>query len=196
MSALYQNLLEGQSNWKIDNKCSNKISFKIKRQTLWSVSDTDCFIFAVIIILFKFKEFIFSYLHITKEMPNLRINVASFLATENRGNAVHIAVVKSGDEDGVEAIQMSSKVPKTSFSCETAVHQHVETIDAEERRVALASGKYVQSGMAEADIADNIAGFQQAFERRRLQERRQIIDKVADGCATSSHSIVWVNTNL
>lgn len=86
-------------------------------------------------------------------MSDLRVDVGQPLPAQHRRESLHIAVVETCHEHGVQPVQVAGKVPEAGLAREPAVHQHVEAVDAKERRVALSAGEHVQRRMAESDIA-------------------------------------------
>jgi len=56
-------------------------------------------------------------------------------------------------------------------------HQHVESVDAEERRVPLTTRKHVQSRMAEPDVAHNIRRLEKRLQGRGPHEARHVVCK-------------------
>ena len=82
---------------------------------------------------------------------------------------------------------MPAEVPKASFLTEASIHKQVESIDAKEGRVTLAPWKYIESWVAEPDVAHNIRGWQLLLDGLRDQERVQILQKCIDGLGSLDH---------
>lgn len=86
-------------------------------------------------------------------MSDLWVDMGQSLPAQYRRESLYVAVVETRHEHGVQPVKVARKVPEAGLAREPAIHQHVEAVDAEERRVALTAREHVECRVAESDIA-------------------------------------------
>ena len=100
---------------------------------------------------------------------------------EQSRHSVSVFVAEPGNQDRVQPIQVSTEIPETRFAAESAVDQHVEAVDPEERGVSLTAGENVKRRMAEADVAHDVGGRQRLLDGLGHEEGVEIGQKRVDG---------------
>lgn len=117
------------------------------------------------------------------------------LLLQNTRHATDIAVVYPRDEYCVETVEMSRKVPKTGFSSKSTVHQHVETIYAEQSSITLATGEDVQGWMSEAYVANYVGWFHELVQSLGHQVLSNVVRETRDRWNTSCENVVGVDSD-
>jgi len=91
-----------------------------------------------------------------EEVADLWVDWLRGLPLENRADALSVLVTQPRHQDRVQPVQVAGEVPEASLATEPAVNQHIEAVDSKQRRVPLAAWEYVEGGMAESDVSNNV----------------------------------------
>lgn len=68
---------------------------------------------------------------IRKDVTDLRVDRIHGFALEQSRHAAGVVITKSGDQNGVKPVEMSTEIPEASFPAESSVNEQVESVDAE-----------------------------------------------------------------
>lgn len=115
---------------------------------------------------------------ITEDVSHLRVDSLERFPLRKSSEAARVELVESGDEDRVQAVQVSYKLPEARLPREPAVHKQREAGDTEQGAVALAARKDVHGGPPEADVAHHAGRWQEARQGRTSQHRVQAVQQV------------------
>jgi hypothetical protein len=86
-----------------------------------------------------------------------------------------------GNEYRVQPVEVPGKVPEAGLPAEPSVDEHVESVDAKERRVPLSAREDVDGRVAEPDVAHDVRGRKRLLNGLRGQEGGNIGEEGVDG---------------
>lgn len=127
-------------------------------------------------------------------MSYLRIDVHLLLLLQYTRHTTNVAVVNSRNKYSVEAVEMSSEVPKAGLSRKATIDEHIKTIDAKECGITLTTGEDVQRGMTEAYVADHIGRFHQLVQSLSYQILFDVVRETRDRRHTGRKNVIRIDS--
>ena len=97
---------------------------------------------------------------IGENVSDLRVNRGERFSLEQGRHSAGVIVANPRDQNGIQSVQMSTEIPKAGFAAEASIDQQVESINAEQSRVALSAGEDVECGMGKSDVAHHVGRWQ------------------------------------
>ena len=90
-------------------------------------------IFFIFLLIFHLRREAVHLLvrQIRKDVTDLRVDRIHGFALEQSRHAAGVVITKSGDQNGVKPVEMSTEIPEASFPAESSVNEQVESVDAE-----------------------------------------------------------------
>lgn len=71
-----------------------------------------------------------AHLQITEEVSHLGMNVGLLLPPDHIGQGADVGLVDAGHQHGIYSVQVTDEIPEAGLASESAVNEHVETVDA------------------------------------------------------------------
>ena len=97
---------------------------------------------------------------IGENVSDLRVDRGERFSLEQGRHSAGVIVANPRDQNGIQSVQMSTEIPKAGFAAEASIDQQVESINAEQSRVALSAGEDVECGMGKSDVAHHVGRWQ------------------------------------